>query len=277
MTPHQRDFTSRDVAERLAATLDVTLGPVLPALWHWAFFPDAVPARLLGRDGHRAADQLIKIDPGLPARMWAGGRVMFHRALGLDAELARESRVMEIKDREGRSGRLRFVKLHHSIFAGDELAIEEEQDLVYRAPDAPRATAGIAPPAPPRAHLRTITPDEILLFRFSAITFNAHRIHYDRPYATSVERYPGLVVHGPLQAILLAGHLAAACPGAVIRHFAYRGQNPAFVNQDLHLEAWHDEDDPRIWHLQTRDPEGAICMSAQATLHPDSSCTKKTA
>jgi 3-methylfumaryl-CoA hydratase len=278
MKLRQKDCARRDVAERLAATLDVPVGTVLPALWHWALFLDPVPASLLGGDGHRAKGQLMDTDPGLPARMWAGGSVTFHRPLDLDTDLERESRILDITEREGRSGRLRFVKLQHLIFAGDDLAIEEEQDLVYRAPGAPPAAACAAPPAPPRAHLRTITPDEILLFRFSALTFNAHRIHYDRAYATSVEHYPGLVVHGPLQAILLAGHLeASASPAAVIRHFAYRGHSPAFANRELRLEAWPDAEDPSAWRLQTRDPSGSICMSAQATLHPPASRSKQAA
>ncbi len=274
MTFRQNDAARKDVAERLAATLDVRLGDLWPPLWHWALFLDPAPASKLGQDGHRAHGQLIAPDPLLPARMWAGGRVKFHRPLAFDSELGRESSVIEVKEREGRSGRLRFVTLQHRIFAGDALAIAEEQDLVYRAPQGPRAAAGIAPPAPPGARLRTITPDEILLFRFSALTFNAHRIHYDLAYATSVEKYPGLVVHGPLQAILLAGHLASACPGATLLHFAYRGQSPAFANRELQLEAWPDAQDPSIWQLQTRDPSGCLCMSAQAAIQPPASPPK---
>jgi 3-methylfumaryl-CoA hydratase len=277
MMVQQWDSARSDVAERLAATLDVELENFLPACWHWALFTDPVPTRKLGRDGHRAEGGLIPCDPELPARMWAGGRIKFHRAVELGCVLRRETRIRDITEREGRSGRLRFVVLQHLVFAGEEVVIEEEQDLVYRQPAAPRMAAGAAPPAPPGAWRRATTPDEIMLFRFSALTFNAHRIHYDRDYATSVEHYPDLVVHGPLQAILLAGHLAACRPGLVIRQFGYRAQGPAYVNRELHLEAWPDADDADAWHLHSRDPAGAICMSAHAVLHPSASQLGQTA
>jgi len=261
----QTDYASADVVARLAACLDMQVGENLPPLWHWLLFLDPAPASALGPDGHRASGGPIRPDPELPARMWAGGSVQFHKIIPIGTQLRRATRVESITERQGRSGKLRFVTLQHSIFANTELLIEEHQNLVYRAATAPRAPALQAPAAPSGAFLHTITPDEILLFRFSALTYNAHRIHYDLPYTTTVEHYPGLVVHGPLQAILLASHLNTATQGATIRHFDYRGQSPAFAGRPLQLEAWPNAENPATWHLQTRDPSGAICMTAEAT------------
>lgn len=263
----QTDHVAATIVERLAACLDARADSTLPPLWHWLFFLDPVPANALGPDGHRARGGLVQTDASLPARMWAGGRVGFHRDILIGSTLRRETKLANATERQGRSGKLRFITLQHTIFSGANLLIEEEQDLVYLAPRTPPADAPAkpAPPAPPGASLRTITPDEILLFRFSALTFNAHRIHYDLPYATTVEHYPGLVVHGPLQAMLLANHLGASLDGANIRHFHFRSHKPAFVGQELQLEAWRDAENHAVWHLQTRGRSGAICMTAQAT------------
>ena len=267
MMLQQTDYVGTDVVSRLAATLGVHVDRTLPALWHWLLFLDPVPANQLRQDGHRLAGGLIANDPELPRRMWAGCRTEFRGNVSIGTMMRRESSVIGNKERQGRSGKLRFIVVGHNILSDQGSVIEEEQDFVYRAPGAPWAAAPLAPPAPPQAYLRSITPDEVLLFRFSALTFNAHRIHYDWMYATSVECYPGLVVHGPLQAILLAGHLEAACPGASMRTFECRGLAPAFVNQKLQLEAWCDADDPDAWNLQTRDPSGAVCMQARAIMH----------
>jgi 3-methylfumaryl-CoA hydratase len=263
----QTDCVDEDMVAKLAATLGVHIEQTLPALWHWLLFLDPVPANQLRRDGHRAEGGLIPNDPNLPNRMWAGSRTQFHGDVAIGAKLRRESAVIGDKERTGRSGKLRVVTIRHAVLSDQGVVIEEDQDIVYRAPRMSQVVAHAAPPPPPGAFLSTVTPDEILLFRFSALTFNAHRIHYDRAYATAVEGYPDLVVHGPLQAILLAGHLRAACPGAAIRTFTCRGLAPAFVGRHLQLEAWRIADTPFAWNLQTRDPSGAICMQAQVTLH----------
>jgi 3-methylfumaryl-CoA hydratase len=262
----QTDCAGAERVARLAATLGVQVEGTLPALWHWLLFLDLVPENQLRRDGHRAEGGLIPIDPHLSARLWAGSSIAFYGDVPIGTMLRRDSSVIGDKMREGSQGRLRILTVQHKILSDQGLVIEENQDLIYRAPGAFQAAARIAPPPPVGACLHMITPDEILLFRFSAATFNAHRIHYDHTYATSVEGYPGLVVHGPLQAILLAGHLRAACPGAVIRKFVCRGLAPAFVGRKLQLEAWPDSDSPCAWKLQTRDPAGAICMQAQAVI-----------
>jgi 3-methylfumaryl-CoA hydratase len=250
----QTDRVDADRVARLAATLGVEIGSTLPALWHWILFLDPIPANQLRADGHRAEGGIIPIDPHLPARMWAGSRTELCADIAIGASLHR--------------GILRVVTVHHDVFSDHGLVLREDQDFVYLEAGLPRPTPPLAPPPPPDASRRTVIPDEILLFRFSALTFNAHRIHYDRTYATGVERYPDLVVHGPLQAILLAGHLNAACPGGAIRTFDCRALAPAFVGRQLQLEAWHDPGNPVAWTLQTRDPSGVICMQARAVIQP---------
>ncbi len=264
----QTDRVDADRVARLAATLGVEIGSTLPALWHWILFLDPIPANQLRADGHRAEGGIIPIDPHLPARMWAGSRTELCADIAIGASLHRDSRVTDNKVRQGRRGILRVVTVHHDVFSDHGLVLREDQDFVYLEAGLPRPTPPLAPPPPPDASRRTVIPDEILLFRFSALTFNAHRIHYDRTYATGVERYPDLVVHGPLQAILLAGHLNAACPGGAIRTFDCRALAPAFVGRQLQLEAWHDPGNPVAWTLQTRDPSGVICMQARAVIQP---------
>jgi len=269
-TLHQTDRVSPGPVERLAACLGMpTGGPApgdLPPLWHWLFFLDAAPRAALRTDGHRADAGLIGNDPALPARMWAGGRLRFHQPVPVGAALSRESSVLAVRDREGRSGRLRFITVAHRIAGPAGLLIEEEQDIVLmaRTPGRPAAAARPLPAEPPGAVRRALTPDEVMLFRFSALTFNAHRIHYDAPYATMVENYPALVVHGPLQAVLLADHAGACMPGRRMIRFDFRAEAPAFCGRALHLAAWADAERPGTWRSQCRDADGMVCMSAEA-------------
>lgn len=264
----QRDVAARAPLERLAAChallSDLGDGPGLPPLWHWLHFLDAAPEADLGADGHRKHGAMVAHDAALPARMWAGGRLRFAGAPEVGEAVRREARVHTISERQGSSGLLRFVTLLHVVAGEDGVLVEEEQDLVFRAPAVARRLPPAAPPAPARAVTHVVVPDSVLLFRFSALTFNAHRIHYDAPYASSTEHYPGLVVHGPLQVILLLALLRVAAPGATLQRFDFRGQAPAFVDRALQLEVWPDEARPGFWHLQTRDPSGALCMVAQA-------------
>ena len=262
----QHDVAQRAPVARLAAChallAGLADGATLPPLWHWLHFLDAAPAADLGADGHRARGGQIPHDPALPARMWAGGRLRFAAGPAEAAPIRRETRVLDIRYRQGRSGQLRFVTLQHSVWGEAGPLVEEEQDLVFRAPC--RHAPGARPCIRQRHRapsLRTLTPDAILLFRFSALTFNAHRIHYDLPFARSAEHYPGLVVHGPLQIVLLTALLALAAPGATLRRLDFRGHAPAFAGHELTLEAWPV---PGHWHLQTRDPSGAVCMVAEA-------------
>jgi len=264
----QADQVLEGPVRRLAACLDlpgdVLADGVLRPLWHWLFFLDASPAAELGRDGHRADGGLIGHDPDLPVRMWAGGRLRFCGPVALGAAVRRESQVVEVREREGRSGRLRFVTVRHRITGEAGLLIEEDQNIVLRAGGGRSGQGRAWPAVPEGAVLRTVVPDEVMLFRFSALTFNAHRIHYDAPYATGVENYPGLVVHGPLQAVLLAGHAGGCLPGGQMVRFDFRAESPAFSGRALQLAGWPDGGRPGVWHVQSRDADGVVCMSAEA-------------
>ena len=196
-------------ADALAATLDrdesYPEGAALPDLWHWLYFLPLHKLSESGRDGHAARGGFLPPVP-LPRRMWAGSRFRFHAPLRVGVQALRRSTILKVEEKQGRSGPLCFVTVGHELIDGDTLCIAEEHDIVYREDPAPGAPAPAPQPAPEgSAFHRVISPDPVLLFRYSALTFNGHRIHYDQPYATGVEGYPGLVVHGPLLATLLMG------------------------------------------------------------------------
>ncbi len=257
------------LAEGLEATLDLDPGTVtgegiLPPLWHWLLFQDWVPARSVGADGHPKRGGFLPPLADLPRRMWAGGRVAFLAPIEIGESVSRTSTILKIEEKQGGSGRLVFVTLRHVISGAAGLAVSEEQDLVYRPADTGRPAppkAEAPAPLPAGAASRTLTPDPVMLFRFSALTGNGHRIHYDRAYAEGEENYPGLVVHGPLQAILLAEQFRRTWPGRALKSFAFRGRKPAFADQPLTLVA--AEADGKVT-LESRDPSGAVCMAADA-------------
>src|SRR5689334_15425119 len=205
-------------AVALGATLDYD-APLLPGdalalLWHWIFFRPTVAQAQIGEDGHPRKGGFLP-DLGLPRRMWAGGRLRFHAPVTVGSAITRESSILNVSEKQGRTGKLGFVTVKHRIYCEGTLAIDEEQDIVYREPAAPGAPTPAPTAAPDSAQWhRQIVPDEVLMFRYSALTFNGHRIHYDKPYATQVEGYPNLVVHGPLIATLLMDLLRRQCPGA---------------------------------------------------------------
>jgi hydroxyacyl-ACP dehydratase HTD2-like protein with hotdog domain len=243
----------------MAATLDLPTprGP-LPPLWHWMLFADWVPASGLGPDGHPKRGGFLPPVHDLPRRMWAGGRLQFHAPLHEGDPVTRSSTILSITEKSGGSGRLVFVTLRHDIDGPDGLAITEEQDIVYRGAEAEAVKPG--EPADPVNALaaREVRPDAVLLFRYSALTGNGHRIHYDADYVRNVEGYPGLIVHGPLQATWLAALAAELGP---FRRFSFRGRRPAFAGHALQVEAWQSSDGLR---LRTRDESGAVCMTAEA-------------
>ena len=194
--------------------------------------------------------------------MWAGGDLTFHAPLHPNDPVRRDSRIDAVTEKHGTSGRLVFVTVTHRIEGPNGLAIEERQDIVYRGADG--AAVKPAPPAaePPTTPIEAqVLPDPVLLFRYSALTGNGHRIHYDLDYVRIEEGYPGLVVHGPLQATWLAGLLH----GRPLRRLRFRGARPAFHDAPLRLQAWQG---PDSWHLRTLDPTGAACMTAEAWPDP---------
>ena len=213
-----------------AARIAVTLGDPIPEvgmrlspLWHWAFFLETVPIAQTGLDGHPARGSFLP-----PAdnrnRMWAGGRVSFDGALEVGVEARKTSTVTAIQEKKGRTGSLLFVTVKHDIEQNGKLVVSEEQDIVYREPSPPKLQG--PEPAPSSQWRESVDPSPVLLFRYSAVTFNSHRIHYDDPYVTQTEGYPGLVIHGPLIATMMCRAFAHANPKASLKHLAYRGLRP---------------------------------------------------
>ncbi|GIV99834.1 acyl-CoA dehydrogenase [Roseiflexus sp.] len=235
----------------------------LPPLWHWFYFLPRAPQSQLGIDGHPQRGGFIPPIP-YPRRMFAGARIRFHQPLIIGQPAWREGIIRNVTQKSGRSGPLAFVTVGYNVYQNDSLCIEEEQDIVYREPGAPiPAPVPVdLPPPPPGAWVRTVTPDTRLLFRFSALTFNAHRIHYDRPYAKHEEGYPGLVVHGPLTAVLLM-ELVRHNVNRPIIGFSFRSQAPLFDLAPFRLIAAPADD--RV-ELTAQGPDGMTSLSAVAEL-----------
>lgn len=227
----------------------LVVGDPLPLLHHWLYCWDVRPPAGLGADGHPAKGGFLPPIP-LPRRMWAGGRLTFHRPLLLGATLTKRSTILSVQEKTGRSGTLVFVTVRHELDGGDGPAVSEEQDLVYREPATQALPPPIAAAPPPQVPWQeTIDPDPILLFRYSALTMNGHRIHYDRPYAMDEEAYPALVVHGPLQATLMM-RLAVRRMEAPVTAFEFRGQQPAFEGVPLNICGQPTGDGAEIWTQQ---------------------------
>ncbi|WP_321816301.1 MULTISPECIES: acyl-CoA dehydrogenase [unclassified Paraburkholderia] len=265
-----RDTISLAPAAALAATLDCASAPregdALPPIWHWLYFWSTAPQAELGPDGHAQKGGFLP-DLGLPRRMAAGGRITFDAPLIVGTQAERVSRVLSTEHKTGRSGRLAFVSVEHAIKADGVTLIREEQDIVYREAAQP-GQAALPPPlaAPSDAGWqREIAPNEVLLFRYSALTFNGHRIHYDRDYARNTEGYPDLVVHGPLIATLLLDSLTRAMPDAVVREYRFKAVRPTFLGHRFTVSGRRAADGRHI-DLWAQDHEGWLTMSAQAVL-----------
>jgi len=265
----RHDLVTTAPLAMLSATLDrddaaLAAGSPVPPLWHWLYFTPLARQSEIGADGHpRRGGFLPPVD--LPRRMWAGGRLAFHDALRAGDEATRVSRIASVDVKHGRSGTLVFVTVRHDISTGRGPAIHEEHDIVYRDHPQPGQPAPAAQPArTDETFLRHVTPDPVLLFRYSALTFNGHRIHYDRSYVTQVEGYPGLIVHGPLIATLLLDLLRRNASDRAVRGFAFRAVRPVF---DIHpfSVCGRIEADGRA-ALWTRDHEGFLTMEASAEL-----------
>ncbi|GAB3405817.1 acyl-CoA dehydrogenase [Massilia agilis] len=256
-------------ANAMAATLDradtFKEGDALPPLWHWAYFWSAAPQSEIGPDGHPRRGGFLPPVP-LPRRMWAGGRLSFAEPLPVEGMATRTSQVMSVTPKSGASGSLVFVTVKHELAHAGRVCVTEEHDIVYR----PLPTPGAAAPAPKMAPLdaawsRIVTPDPVLLFRYSALTFNGHRIHYDRRYVTKVEGYPGLIVHGPLIATLLADLLRRHMPDARMATFSFRAVGSLFDIEPFTLCGRPDADG-RTVHLWAQNMRGELAMQAEATL-----------
>ena len=255
----------------LSATLDrddplPQPGDSLPPLWHWLYFLTVRRASELGRDGHPARGGFLP-PVALPRRMWAGGRLQFHHPLRAGEEISRESRIVKVTEKMGRTGTLVFVLVRHEIRNAAGVAITEEHDIVYRddpKPDDPKPAPCAAPTE--AAWTREIVPDETLLFRYSALTFNGHRIHYDYRYVTEVEGYDGLVVHGPLIATLLLDLVRRHRPEEQVVRFEVRALRPVTVTGVPLMFCGQPEADGKTVKLWTRDHEGWLTMEGTATM-----------
>jgi 3-methylfumaryl-CoA hydratase len=251
----------------LAATLDrddpaPQPGDAVPPCWHWLYFLPLHRQSEIGQDGHARRGRFLPPVP-LPRRMWAGSRLEFVRPLRVGESITRTSRIVDVSAKEGRTGGLVFVRVRHEITGATGLGVIEEQDLVYREFSNSRQTAALAPLTHHWA--RDIRADDVLLFRYSALTFNGHRIHYNRPYAQEVEGYPGLVVHGPLLATLLLDLLRRQLPDAQISRFSFRAVKPIFDVSPFRL-CGRCSDDRKTIHLWAQHEDGALAMDATATL-----------
>jgi itaconyl-CoA hydratase/mesaconyl-C4 CoA hydratase len=225
-TERSVDLLSENILKRVAATFSENVpmpGEPLPALWHWCFFQDPVAESLLGEDGHPMRGGFLPPVEN-QIRMWAGGRVEFIEPLQTGTQAQRISRILRVEEKEGRTGKLLFVTVGHEYAQNGYIRIREEQDIVYREPNAPKLQRSEALPQGQWAE--QIDPTPTLLFRYSAATFNGHRIHYDYTYATEVEGYCGLVVHGPLIATLGLRAFLRVHPNAFIRKFSFRNTRP---------------------------------------------------
>jgi hydroxyacyl-ACP dehydratase HTD2-like protein with hotdog domain len=248
----------------MAATLGLAMPATLPPLWHWMLFQDWVMPDQVGPDGHPRRGGFLPPVHELPRRMWAGGRVGFRAAPLREGDaVKRTSTILSVAEKSGGSGRLVFVTVRHVVEGPAGIALEEEHDIVYRGAEGAAVKPGEAAPAWPDALTRVVVPDPVMLFRYSALTGNGHRIHYDHPYVTGVEGYPGLVVHGPLQATLMAQLAQEAAPGRRLASFAFRGTRPCFGDRKLTILARRNGD---ALALETRDEGGTTCMQAEARL-----------
>ena len=242
-------------------------GTALPPLWHWLYFLPLQRQSDLGADGHARRGGFLPPVP-LPRRMWAGSQFSFHQTLRTGDVLERTSTIHDVAEKTGRTGPLVFVTVRHDIRREGEadIALTEFHDIVYR--EAPRRDEVAAPPqaAPATAPWeKRWVPDDVLLFRYSALTFNGHRIHYDRPYATGVEGYPGLIVHGPMVATLLLDLLRHQRPEAQVRSYRFRAVRPMFDRHPFFV-CGEPQADGQTIHLWAKDHEGWLTMEATAVI-----------
>jgi 3-methylfumaryl-CoA hydratase len=255
-------------ARLMAATVDypgaerIRDGERLPPLWHWIFFLEGLSPGELGRDGHPARGGFLPPVP-LSNRMWAGGRLSFLAPVRIGSAVRKESSILKVDHKQGRSGELVFVTVLHELKSQEgAVLIREEHDIVYKDPTPPGQSAAPPSGAPMAQHHKTVTPTSTMLFRYSALTFNGHRIHYDVDYCREVEGYSNLVIHGPLNATLLANY-AEEVTDKQLREFRYRALNPALLGVSLRLGA-NVETERLALHVAL--PDGKISMEAEAVV-----------
>ena len=272
------DIVTPGLVNRFNATIGLgsdlaCLGDTAPRLIHFCLGLETAPMAGLGPDGHPARGDFLPPVP-LPRRMWASSDLSFSGDIRVGDAVRRVSRVAGVEVKQGKGGTLCFISVEHRIEAGGSLAVTERQTLVYRdapsaAPSAPSATAVAQPAAPRGEAVESVTVTPPLLFRYSALTFNGHRIHYDLPYAVNEEAYPGLVVHGPLQATLLYHYAARRRDGRAPDRFSFRGLAPAFCRGSLELQAGqlNVEAASAALEVWSAEPAGPVAMQAKAEWH----------
>ena len=252
-------------ASAMQATLESPQQPLregdpLPELWHWLYFWEIAPLSALGYDGHPAkGDFLPPID--LPRRMWAGSRFQFLQPILIGAEILRRSQIASVVEKTGLSGKLAFVTVTHVVESEGETCLHEEHDIVYRARQSGQEQVREPEPAPRHAPwLREVTAGPVMLFRYSALTFNGHRIHYDQPFSVEQEGYDGLIVHGPLLATLMVDLARRNAEGRSIERFAFRAKRPVFAGQPFTVCGEPERDAAR---LCIGDAGGALAMEGE--------------
>jgi 3-methylfumaryl-CoA hydratase len=267
-TETRRDQLSLAPVRAMSATLDREdgephNGDALPHLWHWLYFLPVAKQSEIGPDGHPKRGGFLPPVP-LPRRMWAGGRLHWHQPMRLGEEVQRISTIEKIQHKTGRSGELLFVQVLHTFSNAQGVCLEETHDIVFR----PEADPNAAPvpgvkPVHTAVWQRDIVPDDVLLFRYSALTFNSHRIHYDRRYVTQVEGYPGLIVHGPLMATLLVDLLRRHSERS-LQSFEFKAVKPVFECADQRVLSVCAHPDGEQVHAWVQDHAGDVCMQATA-------------
>jgi 3-methylfumaryl-CoA hydratase len=269
-----QDTVTAAPVRALSATLDrpdaaPNEGSFLPELWHWLYFLPCALQSEIGADGHPKRGGFLPPVP-LPRRMWAGSRIEWLAPLVVGDEIERTSKIESVTHKAGRTGDLIFVLVKHTISNQHGLALVEEHDIVYRDAPGPDDKPVAPTPVPTGATWsKTITPDDVLLFRYSALTFNGHRIHYDRKYVTEIEGYPGLIVHGPLIATLLVDLVRQSIPACKLKNFEFRAIRPTFDINVFKVSAKPDlEKDPsgKTISIWAEDHEGWLTMQATAVL-----------
>ena len=268
----QNDYLGCDTLNRMSLTLNrdevFEADSIIPNLWHWLYFLPRVKSMDEGNDGHPATGGFLPALEGLDRRMWAGGRLVFHDDLRAGKDAEKVSAVKKITQKQGRSGKLGFVLVEHQVFQNGCLKLTEEHDIVYKqAPQTPTTVESVnkmlSPPDKAAQWEKAIAPTPVLLFKYSALTFNGHRIHYDAQFCKEDFGFPGLVVHGPLIATLLMELLRQHLPVSRVKEFSFRALGPIFVFQKFRVCACRDNAQVHLWAV---NEDGLVTMSARATV-----------